>query len=76
MTDADQTELLQNEVAHLKSELASHSLLVAQLARSADSGRQSTQAAVDNLQEAVDLIFRHVHVPNVVFRAGVRHIIK
>lgn len=76
MHDTDRLDALEHDLAHLKAELARLSLLVAELSRGSDARRQSTQAAIDNLQQSVDLIFTHVHVPNVVFKPGVRHVIK
>jgi predicted nucleic acid-binding Zn-ribbon protein len=58
MTDAQKIQRLERELQNVKSELAHL--------------KDSVQDAVDDLQNSVQLIFAHVHVPNVVYKPGRR----
>jgi uncharacterized protein YoxC len=68
MSDAEKIQQLEREVARLSS-------AVMELSRSAATRRDSIQGAVDDLQNSVQLIFKHVHVPNITYNPGKRIVI-
>lgn len=67
MNDTERIERLEREVQSLK-------LAIRQLKSSA-AERESVQDAVDDLQNSVQLIFKHVHVPGIVYRPGRRIVV-
>jgi len=75
MTDKERIESLEAQLSNLQTELTDLKLIVAQLSRSAEIRRESTQAAVDGLQNSLKLIFANIRVPNVTWRPDARHVI-
>lgn len=69
MTDAQR-------ITALESDLATTMQLLKRLIASTEETRKSTQAAVDDLQHSIQLIFENVHVPKVIYKPGKRQIIK
>ena len=69
MTDAERIHRLERQVLELQQEIV-------QLAQQADARRKSIQAAVDDLQNSIQLIFKHVKVPGVVYSPRRRLLIR
>lgn len=76
MSDSERLDSIERQLSEVQSRLTQLSLTVAQLSRGSNRTRETTQAAVDDLKEAIDLIFKNVHVPNVVYSPGHRNIIE
>jgi hypothetical protein len=71
MTDAQRIENLEREFRAVKAELADLKIAIANATR-ISAKRGSVQEAVDDLQNSVQLIFKHVHVPGVVYNPDKR----
>lgn len=74
MTDTQRILRLESELHSTKAELEQLKLTVTQL-KHAYARKDSVQDAVDDLQNSVQLIFKHVHVPNVLYKPGKRLLI-
>lgn len=69
-------EALEHELRDFKSELAKLSLAVAELSDRSERRRESIQAAVDDLQNSINLIYENVRIPNIDFNPHARSIIE
>ena len=66
---------VEKRLEDLESELRDLKRLVADEARRAERRRKATQSAVDDLQKALGLIFKNVHVPNVIWNPDNRNVV-
>jgi predicted nucleic acid-binding Zn-ribbon protein len=69
MTDQQRISALERELQGVQSELADLKLAISKLT-SRSASRESVQDAVDDLQNSVQLIFKHIRVPGVTYRPG------
>jgi len=71
MTDTKRIEKLEKEVRELQDELETLQTSITRLSRLA-ARREGVQDAVDDLQNSIQLIFKHVRVPGVTYKPGRR----
>lgn len=76
MNDSQRITRLERELEQTQAQLAKALLALAELTRRAESGRKSTQSAVNGLNRDIGLIYQNVKVPNVHWNPATRYVIE